>query len=104
MLSLEHGVELISPVLPVKDTAPPHIKQLAKKLEEKDSVLMRVAFRIEGANEAVFEEKGIRIEGKIEADEVKPLPLRNIKEFLANEEDTLGIQMMFVEYESASSM
>ena len=99
MLSLDHGVELISPILPVKETAAPHIKQLAKLLEENDSVLMRVAFRVKGASEAAFEAKGVRLAGKIEVDEIKPLPMRNIKEFLAKEQDTLGIQMMFVEYE-----
>ncbi len=99
MLSLDHGVELISPVLPVKETTPPHIKQLAELLENRDSVVMRVAFKIEGGSEAAFKEKGVGIEWKIETDEVKPLPLRNIKEFLAKEEDTLGVQMMFVEFD-----
>ncbi len=95
-------MELITPVLPVKETTAPHIKRLAELLEDTDSVLMRVAFRVEDADEAAFEQKGVRIEGKIEADEVKPLPLRNIKEFLAREQDTLGIQMMFVDYEQAT--
>ncbi len=101
MLSLDHGVELISPVLPVKETAPPHIKRLAKLLEDRDTVVMRIAFKVEGLDEAALEEKGVRIESKIEAEEVKPLPLRNIKEFLGREEDTLGIQMMFVDFDHA---
>jgi len=99
MLSLDHGVELISPVLPVKETAAPHIKRLAKLLEDRDSVLMRISFKVEGLSEAALEERGIHIQGKIEAEEIKPLPLRNIKEYLAKEEDTLGIQMMFVEFD-----
>ncbi|MDP6375893.1 MAG: VOC family protein [Pseudomonadales bacterium] len=99
MLSLDHGVELISPVLPVKETAAPHIKRLAKLLEDRDTVVMRIAFKVEGLDEAAFEEKGVRIESKIEAEEVKPLPLRNIREFLGREEDTLGIQMMFIEFD-----
>ncbi len=32
MLSLDHGVELIAPVLPIKETTAPHIKRLAKQL------------------------------------------------------------------------
>ncbi len=99
MLSLDHGVELISPVLPVKETAAPHIKRLAKLLEDQDSVVMRISFKVDGLSEAALEERGVHIESKIETDEVKPLPLRNIKEYLAREEDTLGIQMMFVEFD-----
>ena len=99
MLSLDHGVELISPVLPIKETTAPHIKRLAKLLEGRDSVIMRIAFKAEGLSEDAFKEKGVGIEWKIETDEVKPLPLSNIKEYLAKEEDTLGIQMMFVDFD-----
>jgi|TARA_B100002003_G_scaffold244689_1_gene271189 catechol 2,3-dioxygenase-like lactoylglutathione lyase family enzyme len=99
MLSLDHGVELISPVLPIKESAAPHIKRLGKLLEDRDTVVMRISFKVEGLSEAALAERGVHIEGKIETDEVKPLPLRNIKEYLAKEEDTLGIQMMFVEFD-----
>lgn len=101
MLSLNHGIELISPAHPVKETAAPHIRELARLLEANDAVLVRIGFRVENASEQAFAERGIRLAGTVQADEIKPLPLRNIKEFLAREEDTLGIQMIFVEWDRA---
>jgi catechol 2,3-dioxygenase-like lactoylglutathione lyase family enzyme len=121
------GVELMSPLDPLPETALPEIKRLAKKLEGKESVLLRVAFRVKDAEAAAFNEKGLPIERKLEFEnfdpninykelfpqeedgvgtqvvfkKLDPLPIKNVKNIFPREEDTLGIDMLFLEYEEA---
>jgi len=100
-MSADSQIELVSPVLPLKDEAFPQLKRLAKLLEGKNSVVFALAFRVKDAEEIVADagRKGIRIENRFDVEEFEALPVRNLKEILTKDEDTLGIDMKFVEYE-----
>ncbi|MBM5812941.1 MAG: VOC family protein [Gammaproteobacteria bacterium] len=93
------SIELVVPVYPVREDFLPEIRRLARLLEERESVLVRVGFRVRGVTDAFFAEQGIGIARKYELDEMKPLLHRNIREYVAKDEDTLGIQMAFMEYD-----
>lgn len=100
-MSVDSQIELVSPILPLKNEAFPQLRRLAKLLDEKDNVLFAMAFRVKDAEAFVMdaEGKGIRIENRFDVEEFEALPVRNLKEVLTKAEDTLGIDMKFVEYE-----
>ena len=101
-ISLEANIELLSPRLPLSKNAPPHMKNLVKSLEEKESVLMGFCYKVNDtkASAAEAERKGVRIDGVMETDEFdEALSWRNFKQLIPKEEDTFGIMMTFSQYD-----
>lgn len=101
-ISLEASIELLSPRLPLSKNAPPYLKDLARVLEEKESVLLGLSYKVSDADStaAEAERKGVRIGGVIETSDFnEALSWRNFKELIAKEEDTFGIMMTFSQYD-----
>jgi hypothetical protein len=101
-ISLDAQMELISPVGPLTNNTPPFVKRLAMLLEDREAVLASLSFRAKDTAkiEADAKREGIRIDGTIETKELdKVLSIRNLRELITNEEDTLGIAMSFVQYD-----
>lgn len=103
-MSLDHQLELLSPSFPLKDSTPPFIRGLANNLENREGFLAALTFRVRDVEKTVVDAKreGIRVNARIDVAQSDTLSLRNYKELITNEEDTLGIQMAFVEYERSS--
>ena len=100
-VSLEANIELLSPRLPLSENAPPHMKNLVKSLEEKESVLMGLCYRVNDTDStaAEAERKGVRIDAVMETAEFdEALSWRNFKQLIPKEEDTFGIMMTFSQY------
>ena len=70
-------------------------------LEERDNVLAALAFNVDDADSAAVEaeEQGMRGETKFDIPEIPGWPIRNLKELIMAEEDTLGIPMAFIKYD-----
>jgi len=101
-ISFKANIELLSPRLPLSKTAPPYLKDLARVLEEQESVLLGVSYKVSDADStaAEAERKGVRIDGVIETTDFdEALSCRNFKELIAKEEDTFGIMMTFSQYD-----
>jgi len=101
-ISFETQIELLSPLVPLTEKAHPFIKRLAEQLETRESILAGLSYRVKEtkATEAEAARKGIRIDGVIETDELdEQLRWRNFRELIANEEDTFGVFMAFVQYD-----
>jgi len=94
-------IELVSPLIPLPKDAPALIKRWSKLLEDRDSQIVSLVFRVDHAGQLAddLEQEGIRVEAKIDSPEIKELSLRNLEERIMVEEDTLGISMQFVSYE-----
>ena len=101
-LSPRFQMELISPVYPLPEGAPPHIQRAADMLKDRDNVLMSLAFRVQDADKTTVElqQKGLRVETSFDLPAIDEWSMRDIKEQIMVEEDTLGISMGFVEYKS----
>ena len=100
--SLEVNTELVSPRLPLSKNAPPFMKNLAKSLEEKESVLFGLSYKVRDTDSiaAEAERKGVRIDAVIETAEFdEALSWRNFKLLIPKEEDTFGIMMTFSQYD-----
>jgi len=100
--SLEVNTELLSPRLPLSKNAPPLMKDLARVLEEKESVLFGLSYKVGDTKTAAAEaeRKGVRFDAVIETDEFDDtLSWRNFRQLLAKEEDTFGIMMTFCQYD-----
>ena len=101
-ISFEANIELLSPRLPLSKNAAPYLKDLAKVLEEKESILLGLCYRVGDTKTAAAEaeQTGVSIDGVIEtADFDEVLSWRNFKELIAKEEDTFGIMMTFCQYD-----
>jgi catechol 2,3-dioxygenase-like lactoylglutathione lyase family enzyme len=100
-ISLDYQMELISPVLPLPEAAPLHLKRWAKLLEHRENVLIALSFRVQDADKtaAEAEQEGMRIEMRFDLPETPPWSICYLKELIMEEEDTLGIPISFVEYE-----
>ena len=100
-ISIDNQMELVSPILPLPEGAPPHLKRWAKLLEGRDNVLAALAFKVDDADSAAVEaeEQGMRVETKFDIPEIPGWPIRNLKELIMAEEDTLGIPMAFIKYD-----
>jgi catechol 2,3-dioxygenase-like lactoylglutathione lyase family enzyme len=99
-MSIDYQIELIAPILPVPEDAPAHIRRWAKYLDDRDNVLIALAFHVGDAEAAAVdaEQKGIGILDKMSSVDLPPLQICDIKEILMSEGDTLGIPMALIEY------
>lgn len=93
-------IELIQPVHPLKDVRPPNPKALAKAVETVDASLHALVFKVEDtAQTAVEAEKaGVRIYEKMEIKKIPSWGVTDFKELFAEEGDTLGMGIAFVEF------
>jgi len=100
-ISLDYQMELISPVLPLPEAAPAHIKRWTQLLGDKENVLVALSFRVQDADKTVseLENAGVSIEMRFDLPEIPAWSIRNLKELIIEEKDTLGIPVSFVEYE-----
>jgi len=100
-MSVENRIELVEPKKPLPEDAFPQMKRLAAMLEENDALLFAVAFRIRDAEATVkeAEKQGVRIETQFDIPDFSVWGSINVKELLTKNEDTLGINMKFIEYE-----
>jgi catechol 2,3-dioxygenase-like lactoylglutathione lyase family enzyme len=99
-MSVEKRIELVEPKKPLSEDAFPLIKRLASMLEYNDAVLFAVAFRVRDAEATVreAEKQGVRIETKFDIPDFSVWGSINVKELLTKDEDTLGINMKFIEH------
>ena len=99
-MSLDHQMELISPILPVPESAPPATKRWVELLQDRESVFLALAFRVDDAAAAGSDAQrlGMRIVDTLNLPELPPLPIHDLKEVEISEEDTLGIPVILVEY------
>jgi len=99
-MSVENRIELVEPKMPLPEDAFPLIKRLASMLEYNDAVLFAVAFRVKEAEATVkeAEKQGVRIETKFDIPDFSVWGSINVKELLTKDEDTLGINMKFIEH------
>jgi catechol 2,3-dioxygenase-like lactoylglutathione lyase family enzyme len=100
-ISLDYQIELISPIFPISEVAPAHIKRWSQLLKDKDNALIGISFKVQDLDNAVndLERAGIRIEMRFDLPEIPAWSIRNLKELITPEQDTLGIAMSFIEYE-----
>jgi catechol 2,3-dioxygenase-like lactoylglutathione lyase family enzyme len=100
-VSFDFQMELISPLFPLPEGAPPYMKRWAKLLEGRENVLVALSFRIQDADKSANEAKaeGMGIEARLDLPEIPAWSIRNFKELIMEEKDTLGIPIAFVEYE-----
>ncbi len=102
-IDLDHHMELLSPILPAKDVNPPDTRKLAELLDEQgDGVLFALALKVDDAEAAAAEaqSRGIGITAKIEQEQVEALSIRNFKEVILDDKDTLGVKIALVEWDS----
>ena len=102
------SIELIQPLDPLKDIRPPDPKAIAKSVEQVDAALHALVFRVKDTSEVSAEtgKRGIRIYGKVEMEKIDDGPfsgVTNFKELFSEGEDTLGINMAFVEYQEPTN-
>jgi catechol 2,3-dioxygenase-like lactoylglutathione lyase family enzyme len=102
VMSVEKRVELVEPKKPLPEDAFPQMKRMAAVLEKSEAVLFAVAFRVKDAETTVkeAEKQGVRIETRFDIPDLSFWGGINVKELLTNDEDMLGINMKFVEYEN----
>jgi len=93
-------IELIQPVHPLKDVRPPDPKALAKRVEHVDAAIHALVFKVKDTTEAAGDAKkaGVRIYDTIEIKKIPSWGITDFKELFAEEDDTLGINMAFVEF------
>ena len=97
-MSLDHQIELISPILPLPESAPPAVRHWAELLRDRESALLELAFRVDNVD-AAAEAGHLHIVDALDLPELPPLPIRNLREVVISEEDTMGIPVILVEYE-----
>jgi len=100
-ISIDNQMELISPMFPLPEGAPLHLKRWAKLLEDRDNILAALAFKVDDVDSAAVdaEQQGMRVEIRFDIPEIPGWPIRNLKELIMAEEDTLGIPMAFIKYD-----
>jgi catechol 2,3-dioxygenase-like lactoylglutathione lyase family enzyme len=94
-------LELIQPVHPLKDVRPPDPKAIAKRVEQVDAAVHALVFKVKDTAEAAAAAKkeGVRIYDTIEIKKIPSWGVTDFKELFAEEEDTLGMSMAFVEFQ-----
>jgi catechol 2,3-dioxygenase-like lactoylglutathione lyase family enzyme len=97
-LSLDHQMELVSPIVPLPESAPLEMRRWVELLRDRESVLLAVALRVDDVNAAICEAKSLRVVSALQLPELPPLPIRDFIEVVVSEEDTLGIPVALVEY------
>jgi len=99
-------LELIQPVHPLKDVRPPDPKAIAKRVEQVDAAVHALVFKVKDTAEAAAEEKkeGVRIYDTVEIQRIPSWGMSDFKELFAEEDDTLGMSMAFVEFKQDSTV
>jgi catechol 2,3-dioxygenase-like lactoylglutathione lyase family enzyme len=97
-------IELIQPVHPLKDVRPPDPKAIAKRVEHVDAAVHALVFKVKDTAEAAEDAKkaGVRIYDTIEIKKIPSWGITDFRELFAEEEDTLGVNMAFVEFKKDS--
>jgi catechol 2,3-dioxygenase-like lactoylglutathione lyase family enzyme len=98
-LSLDHQMELVSPIIPLPAGAPGEMRRWVELLREREAILLAIAFRVDDVEAAVSDTQAPRVVGRLELPELPPLPIHHLKERVLSEEDTLGIPVVLVEYQ-----
>jgi catechol 2,3-dioxygenase-like lactoylglutathione lyase family enzyme len=97
-------LELIQPVHPLKDVRPPDPRAIAKRVEQVDAAVHALVFKVKDTAEAAAAAKkeGVRIYDTIEIKKIPSWGMTDFKELFAEEADTLGLSMAFVEFKQDS--
>jgi catechol 2,3-dioxygenase-like lactoylglutathione lyase family enzyme len=98
-------LELIQPVHPLKDVRPPDPKAIARRVEQVDAAVHALVFKVKDTAEAAAEagKEGVRIYDTIEIKKIPSWGMTDFKELFAEEADTLGLSMAFVEFKQDST-
>jgi hypothetical protein len=98
-------LELIQPVHPLKDVRPPDPKAIAQRVEHVDAAVHALVFKVKDTTEAAADAKqeGVRIYDTIEIKKIPSWGITDFKELFAEEGDTLGLSMAFVEFKQDST-
>lgn len=107
-VSLDKKLELISPVGPFTarhaSMNPPDPLALARRLEaEGAGILYALIFKVKDLDEAIAQAERHKVHvvgNRIEKERHDEVPIKNMKEVVLSEDDTFGIKMALVEFES----
>lgn len=102
-LNLDAGVEIMSPILPLKESYSDLAKQIAAMLDEAstDSLLYGLNFNVNDTAEAEKDavDAGLTIAQRAEADELPELGVRNFKEIFFDPAQCLGLNIGMVSFD-----
>lgn len=100
-MNLDHRMELVEPIFPISEAAPLYIKRGADLLKERDNVIIALSFKVDVLNKVTdeLEEKKIRIANRYDVEAFDAWSMYNLHEVITDEDDTLGIPLVFAEYD-----
>jgi catechol 2,3-dioxygenase-like lactoylglutathione lyase family enzyme len=99
-ICLNHQIELIQPVLPLSEDTPSYFRRWVDQLENKESVLVALSFRVDDVDKTAVEadKQQLRILDELNLAEMPPLPIHNFGEIFLDEVDTLSIPITLTAY------
>jgi catechol 2,3-dioxygenase-like lactoylglutathione lyase family enzyme len=101
-VSLENHLQLLSPILPVPENAPPPVKKRVELLKEKEMIFLAITYKIDDteSTEAEIDKEGFHIQHKYEGTkDYVSIGMDNFFEFVLDDKDTFGITMGLVQYD-----
>ncbi len=102
-MSFDEHLELVAPILPVKEDAPDITKEMAAALEASgsDTLLFGMTFRVDDGDAAQKEaqEAGLTITRRFDEEAIPVLGVRNLKELFLHQKDTCGLNIGLVSFE-----
>lgn len=102
MVCHETHLHLVSPILPLPETAPLPLRQGAEMLRNRDAVILVTLFKVDNPMKAKEElqNKGFNIlRVWEETQDYASVGMTNLEEFLINPEDTFGIPICLSNYQ-----
>lgn len=106
-VSLDHQLEIVSPLLPLPDNAPPPLIKRVELLKEKELIFLGLTFLVDDPSQAATELKqqgiGIQHEYKESHDYVS-IGMDNFVQVVANDQDTLDMVIGFAKYDRVETL
>ncbi len=102
MVCHDTHLHLVSPILPLPETAPPPLRQGAQMVKEKGSMVLVVLFKVDNPmkKKEELEKQGIGILRVWEkTQDYESVGMNNLEEFLIDSKDTFGIPVCLSNYD-----
>lgn len=101
-ISMDYQIEVVSPLEPLPETAPPFVLELKQNLERNQVLILGLAFKVDDAGKAQEQASALGLGnlGIISTQEFNQvMGINGLRELILDPQDTLGMMLAFAEYQ-----
>ena len=101
-ISMDYQIEVVSPLEPLPETAPPFVLELKQNLERSQVLILGLAFKVDDAGKAQDQASalGMGSLGIIDTQEFnQAMGIKGLREVILDPRDTLSMMLALAEYQ-----